>query len=261
MASDMELIFKALADPGRRKLLDRLFARNGQTLGELCESQKVSRQAVTKQLKLLEAANLVVPQWRGREKLHYLNPLPILEIADRWIGKYERGRIRVLAELKQRLEGKPTMAESRFVYVTYIRTTPQQLWEALTQPEFTRKYWVGTWQDCDWQVGSGWKLMIPDGRIGDQGQVLEIDPPRKLVLAWANVFMPELAAEGDSRLTYELEPVGESVKLTVTHEMDRPNSKLIGATSQGWPHLLASLKSLLETGESLAETRNWPQGI
>lgn len=152
------------------------------------------------------------------------------------------------------------MAESRFVYVIYIRTTPEKLWQALLEPEFTRQFWAECWQDCDWQPGSTWKLMIPDGRVGDSGKILEIDPPRRLVLSWTNEFMPELKEEGESRLTYELEQVGESVKLTVTHEMDRPGSELINQVSQGWPHLLSSLKSLLETGESLVETRKWPEG-
>ena len=148
-----------------------------------------------------------------------------------------------------------------FAYVTYIRTTAEQLWRALVEPEFTRRYWAETWQDCDWNVGSSWKLMIPDGRIGDSGQVLEIVPGKKLVLSWRNQFLPDLHAEGDSRLTYELEQQDDMVKLTVTHESDVPSSKLIQATSTGWPLILASLKSLLETGESLAATRRWPEGV
>lgn len=153
------------------------------------------------------------------------------------------------------------MASSQFVYVTYIRTTPEKLWEALIKPEFTRQFWCETVQECDWEQGSKWRIMIPDGRVADAGEVLEIDPPRKLVLSWQNEFMPELKAEGYSRLTYLLEPLEASVKLTVTHEMNKPESKLIGAVSGGWPHLLASLKSLLETGESLVETRKWPEGV
>lgn len=152
------------------------------------------------------------------------------------------------------------MASSRFVYVTYIRTTPEKLWQALIDPDFTRRYWAGTWQESTWQVGSSWRIMIPDGRVGDSGEIVEIDPPKRLVLTWRNEFKPELRAEGYSRLTYELEPLGTSVKLTILHEMDAPDSKLIGAVSQGWPHLIASLKSLLETGESLEETRRWPEG-
>ena len=153
------------------------------------------------------------------------------------------------------------MSGSRFVYVTYIRTTPEKLWQALLEPEFTRQYWLGTWQDCDWQPGSDWKLMIPDGRLADSGKVLEIEPERKLALSWHKEFEPEMRAEGFSRLTYELEQQGESVKLTVIHEIDKPHSKLIDGVSNGWPHVLSSLKSLLETGESLVETRTWPKGM
>jgi len=153
------------------------------------------------------------------------------------------------------------MAESRFVYVTYIRTTPEKLWRALIDPEFTRKYWVATWQDSEWTPGASWKIVAPDGRVTDRGQVLEIDPHRRLVLSWRNELFPEAHAEGPSHLTYELERVGESVKLTVVHEIDKPDSTLISKVSTGWPHILASLKSLLETGESLAETRAWPKGM
>jgi uncharacterized protein YndB with AHSA1/START domain len=152
------------------------------------------------------------------------------------------------------------MANSRFVYVIYIRSTPEKLWQGLIDPAFTRQYWAETWQDCAWKPGASWKLMIPDGRIGDSGEVVICEPHKKLMLTWRNDFMPELAAEGYSQLTYELEQAGESVKLTLTHEMNRPDSKLIDAVSQGWPHILSSLKSLVETGESLAETRKWPEG-
>jgi uncharacterized protein YndB with AHSA1/START domain len=153
------------------------------------------------------------------------------------------------------------MAESRFHYVTFIRTTPETLWQALIAPEFTKKFWCETWQDCDWKVGSSWKIMIPDGRVADSGEIVVFDPPRKLVLTWRNEFKPELKPEGYSRLTYELEPMGTSVKLSLTHEIDVPKSKLIEAVSGGWPHLLASLKSLLETGEPLVETTKWPEGV
>jgi uncharacterized protein YndB with AHSA1/START domain len=152
------------------------------------------------------------------------------------------------------------MASSRFVYVTYIRTTPEKLWKALMDPEFTRQYWCATWQESEWKPGASWKIVIPDGRVADSGEVLEIVPQRRLVLRWRNEFKPELRAEGDSRLTYELEQQGESVKLTIIHEIDKPDSKFIGAVSNGWPQILSSLKSLLETGESLVETRTWPKG-
>ena len=153
------------------------------------------------------------------------------------------------------------MDKSRFVYVTYIRTTPEKLWQALIEPEFTRQYWAETWQESEWKPGASWRIMIPDGRVADAGKVLEIELHKRLVLSWRNEFVPEMRAEGYSRLTYELERVGESVKLTVIHEIDVAGSKLIEATSSGWPHILASLKSLLETGESLMETRRWPEGV
>jgi uncharacterized protein YndB with AHSA1/START domain len=153
------------------------------------------------------------------------------------------------------------MADSRFVYVTYIRTTTEKLWQALIDPEFTRRYWVETWQDCEWKPGASWQLMRPDGRVADSGEVLEIEPGRRLVLSWQNQFIPECQDEGFSRLTYELEQQDEAVKLSVVHEIDKPDSKLIGMTSNGWPMILASLKSLLETGESLEATRHWPEKI
>jgi uncharacterized protein YndB with AHSA1/START domain len=153
------------------------------------------------------------------------------------------------------------MKNSRFVYVIYIRTTQLKLWDALRKPEFTRRYWVNTWQDCDWKKGSSWKLMIPDGRVGDAGEVLEIDPPKKLVLSWRNEFIPDMREEGFTRATFELETMGDTVKLTLTHESDKPQSKVIDGVSNGWPSILSSLKSLLETGESLAQTREWPKGV
>jgi uncharacterized protein YndB with AHSA1/START domain len=148
----------------------------------------------------------------------------------------------------------------KFVYVTYIRTTCEKLWRALTEPELTRQYWAGTWQESDWKVGSPWRIMIPDGRVGDSGEIVECEPYRRLVLTWRNEFMPELREEGHSRLSYLLEQQGDMVKLTLTHDIDRPQSKLIEAVSNGWPAILASVKSLLETGEPLEATRRWPAG-
>ena len=153
------------------------------------------------------------------------------------------------------------MNDSRFVYVTYIRTTPEKLWKALIDPEFTRRFWNETWQDCEWKPGATWRLMIPDGRVADAGEVVEIEAQRRLVLRWRNEFMPELREEGYSRMTYEIERKGESVKLTVIHEMERGGSKLIDAVSGGWPMILSSLKSLLETGQALEETKRWPKGM
>jgi len=142
---------------------------------------------------------------------------------------------------------------SQFVYVTYIRTTPEKLFEALTKPEFTRQYWYGISMESAWRVGSEWKMRFSDGRITDTGEVLEYDPPKRLVLKWRNEFRPELKAEGFSRCVMELEPAGDMVKLTVSHSMERDGSKLVEAVSGGWPKVLSSLKSLLETGKALPE--------
>jgi uncharacterized protein YndB with AHSA1/START domain len=139
----------------------------------------------------------------------------------------------------------------RFVYVTYIRTTPEILWDHLTKPEFTRLYWQGVSAESDWKAGASWQLRFEDGRIADTGEVVEVDRPRRLVVKWRNEFMPELTAEGYSRARFELEPIGEMVKLTITHEIDRTGSKFIQAVSNGWPIVLASLKSLIETGAAL----------
>jgi uncharacterized protein YndB with AHSA1/START domain len=153
------------------------------------------------------------------------------------------------------------MSKDRFVYVIYIRTTAEKLWEALTKAEFTRQYWVGCWQDTSWEKGAEWKLMIPDGRVAEGGEIIEIDRPRKLVLRWRNEFKPELREEGYSRCTMELAPSGDIVKLTVTHEMDKADSKFIKAVSNGWPGILSSLKSLLETGDALEATKQWPKNM
>ena len=142
-----------------------------------------------------------------------------------------------------------TTDRSSFVYVTFIRTTPEQLWEALTDPQFTREYWFGMTVECGWTKGSPWRLIFPDGGVADSGEILEIDPPRRMVIRWQNEWKPELKAEGPGRCTFELEPVGSAVKLTVTHQIDRTDSKLITAVSGGWPQVLSNLKSLLETGE------------
>ncbi len=145
---------------------------------------------------------------------------------------------------------------SHFVYVTFIRTTPSKLWEALTAPEFIRQYWFGVTVECAWKKGSPWKLVYPDGRVADAGEILEIDPPRRIVIRWQNEWNPELRAEGPSRCTFELEPTGRAVKLTITHEIDRLHSKFIHALSGGWPKVLSNLKSLLETGSIALQDRD-----
>jgi uncharacterized protein YndB with AHSA1/START domain len=148
---------------------------------------------------------------------------------------------------------------SKFVYVTYIRTTPQKLWDALTKPEFIKQYWFNMTQESEWKVGASWKMMFSDGRIADVGEVLEIDPPRRLVLKWSNEFRPELKEEGPSRCVYDLEQDGDVMKLTITHSSERDGAKVIEAVSGGWPRILSSLKSFLESGKPMPSSHNTPK--
>ena len=150
------------------------------------------------------------------------------------------------------------MKKDQFLYVTYIRTTPEKLWKALIEPEFTRQFWANTVQESEWKPGASWRIKAPGDLITDSGEVVEIEPPRRLVLKWRNEFRPELKAEGYSRLTYQLEPDGKSVKLTVIHEIEKEGSQFIQAVSNGWPHILASLKSLLETSKPLNAASEGP---
>jgi uncharacterized protein YndB with AHSA1/START domain len=151
------------------------------------------------------------------------------------------------------------MQKSKFVYVTFIRTTPEKLWRALTTPKFQRLFFFGTTQESEWRKGASWRMLKPDGSVCDSGEVLEIDPPSRLVLKWRNEFIPAMRKEGYSRMTLEIEKQGASAKLTIVHEMNKPKSKFIEGVSEGWPPILSSLKTLLETGESLEETRQWPE--
>ena len=141
------------------------------------------------------------------------------------------------------------MADSTFIYVTYIRTTPAALWRALTTSEFMAQYWLGATAEAEWRKGGPWKLVFPDGRVADQGEIVDFEPERLLAIKWRNEWSPEFKAEGWSMCTMELEPMDEAVKLTVSHTMERENAKFIGAVGGGWPRILSNLKSLLETGQ------------
>src|SRR4051812_40481821 len=272
MAANPEIddVFRALAHPSRRRLLDSLNGRNGQTLRELCAGLDMARQSVSKHLAVLEAANLVTTVRRGREKLHYLNAAPINDIGERWITGYERARVHALADLKRALEEDRIVDRPSFVYTTYIRTTPERLWQALTEPAFTRRYWA-TFQ-TDWQRGSTMTWEMAGTTIADPEQVvLESDPYRRLSYSWHTVT-PELAesldlteevrarlaAEPRSKVTFELEPFGELVKLTVVHDGFEPGSVMASMVSSGWPRILSSLKTLLETGETLPDSPEPP---
>ncbi|MEB8336022.1 ArsR/SmtB family transcription factor [Streptomyces endophyticus] len=279
----MDAIFKALADPGRRRLLDSLNERGGQTLGELCGELDMARQSVSKHLAVLEAAGLVTAVRQGREKLHYLDAAPLNAVADRWLSRYDRHRAAALDDLRTALEEEPPMSDTTpdtgpdsapdgsaatapFVHTSYIRTTPERLWEALTSPAFTRRYW-GVAFETDWKPGSPMVWLEGDGRTEDPEQVvLEADPPRRLAYTW-HTFTPawaqsvgvdeelrkRIASESRSKVSFDLEAMGETVKLTVVHDGFEPGSTVRGMIGDGWPALLSSLKTLLETGEPLPE--------
>ena len=261
----MEEVFRALADATRRKLLDSLNARNGQNLRELCAGLNMARQSVSKHLAVLEKANLVTTVPHGREKLHYLNAVPINDIAERWIGRYDQQRLAALSDLKNALEETP-MQKPEFVYTTYINTTPERLWRALTEPAFTRRYW-GLAFHTDWKVGSPMTMELEKGgvTIADPAQVvLESAPYKRLAYTW-HTFTPEwaeaygfsdeylstVASERRSKVTFDIEPVEQMAKLTVLHDGFEPGSTVFEGISAGWPRLLSDLKTLLESGDAL----------
>ena len=242
----MDDVFRALADPTRRNLLDELFEHDGQTLSALEQRLPMTRFGVMKHLRVLEDAGLVVTRRRGREKLHFLNPVPIRLVHDRWVSKYAQPWAATLSDLKQSLE-EQTMEK---VFEIYIKTTPERLWEAITNPEQRRKYNFGVGVESDWTPGSSYSSPHPQapGSLAD-GENLEVDPPRRLVQSFNALWGEDVSREGTSRVTWEIEPIEDSCRLTVTHDQlrDGANEELYG----GWPMILSGLKTLLETGETL----------
>jgi uncharacterized protein YndB with AHSA1/START domain len=239
----MDEVFKALADPTRRSLLDELFREDGQTLTSLQVRFEMTRFGVMKHLKQLEQAGLVVTRRRGREKLHFLNPVPIRLVHDRWVSKYAAPWAAALSGLKSELE--ETMEK---VFEIYIKTTPERLWEAITSSEMRSKYNFGNQIISDWTPGSDYEQRNGDFVVGT-GKNLEVDPPHRLVQSMVALWGDDVKTEGTSRITWEIEAVGDSCRLLVTHDQLREgaNSQLYG----GWPMILSGLKTLLETGELL----------
>lgn len=241
----MEDVFRALADPTRRSLLDELFRKDGQTQSALLGHLPMTRFGVMKHLRVLEEAGLVVTRRRGREKLHFLNPVPIRLVHDRWVSKFAEPRAATLSGLKHGLE---KMMER--VFEIFIKTTPERLWQAITDPEMRKVYNFGVGAYSDWKGGSryeGRTLKLPTPII--EGEVLEADPPRRLVLTFNALWSEEVKSEGTSRVTWEIEKIEDSCRLTVIHDQLREgaNEELYG----GWPMILSGLKTLLETGQKL----------
>ena len=238
-------MFRALADPTRRSLLDELFREDGQTLSALEERFSMTRFGVMKHLKQLEEAGLVVTRRRGREKLHFLNPVPIRLVHDRWVSKYAEPWVAGLSDLKQRLENPMEK-----VFEIYIKTTPERLWEAITDPDIRAKYNFGASCRSDWKPGSQLVMATPNAEfVLGEGEVLEADPPRRLVHTMVAFFSEEAKAEGSTRVSWDIEPVGDSCRLTLTHDQMREgaNNQIYG----GWPMILSGLKTWLESGELL----------
>ena len=239
----MDAVFRALGDPTRRRLLDALFKKDGQTLTALEARLPMTRFGVMKHLRILEDARLIVTRRRGREKLHFLNPVPIRLVHDRWVSKYAEPWAAGLSGLKQELE-----QPMEKIFELYIKTTPERLWDAITDPAIRAKYNFGAGARSDWTPGARVELLAGEFLLGE-GDVLEIDPPRKLVHTQLAHFSPEAEAEGFSRVTWEIEPVGDSCRLTLVHDQMRD-----GACEQlygGWPMILSGLKTWLESGELL----------
>src|SRR5918993_2545273 len=241
----MDAVFKALADPTRRGLLDELFKRDGQTLSALERGLPMTRFGVMKHLRVLEEAGLVTTRKQGREKLHFLNPVPIRLVHDRWVSKYTEGWAAGLVDLKQELE-----EQMEKVFEIYIRTTPERLWAAITDPDVRARFHFGNRIESDWSPGSAYVITNPNapGPLME-GRNLEVDPPRRLVQSQLALWGEDVAAYGTTRVTWEIEPVGDSCRLTVIHDQipAEADAQLYG----GWPMMLSGLKTWLETGQEL----------
>jgi uncharacterized protein YndB with AHSA1/START domain len=249
--------FRALADPTRRLLLDRLFEREGRTLNDLhAQVPGMTRFGVMKHLRVLEAAGLVVARRVGREKLHYINPVPVQVIYDRWVSKYMRPKAAALADLKEELERSEEMAEGpKHVYQVFIKARPEQIWDAITKPEFTARYFFGSRVQTTGEANSPIRHFAAhsDELWGDD-RILAADRPHRLVHTWRSLYEAELAAEPPSRVTWEIEaqPGGVS-RLTVIHDQLEQSPKTAASVSGGWMFVISGLKTLLETGKPLSE--------
>jgi uncharacterized protein YndB with AHSA1/START domain len=241
----MDAVFKALSDPTRRGLLDELFERDGQSLSSLEQRVSMTRFGVMKHLKVLEEAGLITTKRRGREKLHFRNPVPIRLVHDRWVSKYAEPWAATLTQLKRTLEED----QMEKVFEIYIKTTPERLWEAITDSDMRRSYSFGVGIASDWTPGSGYVSSAQGGFEIASGENLEVDPPHRLVQSFSALWSDDVKAEGTSRVTWDIEPVGDSCRLTVTHDELREGAH--GEVYGGWPQILSGLKTLLETGESL----------
>jgi uncharacterized protein YndB with AHSA1/START domain/DNA-binding transcriptional ArsR family regulator len=253
-----DALFRALADPSRRLLLDRLYERDGQTLGELVgELPQMTRIAVMKHLRVLEQAGVVVSHRSGRKRLHYLNPVPIRRLHDRWLDKFRTRAADVLLALQAFME-EPTMgtdAEAadrpRYVAQIFIRASPEEVWRAITESEFTLRYYYQSTVESDWSPGSAYRYAIA-GNDAILGTNLEVEPPRRLVQTFDARWDEQVAADAPSRLTWEIEEIAPGVsKVTTIHDQFPSRTATFEQVAGGMPFILSALKSLLETGQPL----------
>ena len=258
---DDEAAFRALADANRRILLDRLFKHDGQALGELeAALPGMTRFGVMKHLRVLEAASLVTTRRAGRRKLHYLNPVPIRLIHDRWISKYAEPWVGGMTALKKQLEAA-TVNAPMHVYEIYIRATPERIWQALTDSELVKRYYFGSVIESDFQPGSPIIYKQPDtGRIDIEGEVIEADPPRRLVHTFAVRWDADVN-DAPTRVVWEITQMGEACRLSVTHDGFTSENATFESTKGGWPIILSGLKTLLETGGELEITNPEPAEV
>lgn len=246
----MAPIFRSVADPSRRLLLDRLFERDGQTLGELCgHLPAMTRFGVMRHLGVLEEADLVTTRKEGREKWHFLNPVPIRLVHDRWISKYAAPVVGAMSALKTHLEAQ-AMVTPDHVYSVYIKAQPDRVWRAITDGVETEQYYYGTRVGSDWTPGSRITYEYPDGKIAADGEILDIDPGRRVTMSFHARWHPEIEAEGPVRMTWQVEPAGPGVtKLTVTSAGLGP--KTAHEFGGGIVHIVSGLKTYLETGAAM----------
>jgi uncharacterized protein YndB with AHSA1/START domain len=252
----MAPVFRALSDPSRRRLLDRLFERDGQTLGELCGYlPEMTRFGVMKHLDVLADAGLVSTRKVGREKRHYLNPVPIRLVHDRWISKYSEPVIGGLSALKDHLEGRSmAVLAPDHVYSIYIKATPERIWRAITDGVETEQYYYGTRVGSEWKRGARITYDYPDGSVAADGEVLEIDPPRRLTMTFHARWSPQIEAEGPVRMTWEIEPDERSgaCRLTVVTSGMQAGSQTEAEFGGGIVYIVSGLKTYLETGTPMA---------
>jgi uncharacterized protein YndB with AHSA1/START domain/DNA-binding transcriptional ArsR family regulator len=244
-------VFRALGDPTRRLLLDRLFARDGQTVGELAGGLEMTRFGAMKHLRILEAAGLIATRKVGRQKLHYLNPVPIQLIADRWVSKFAAPWASALGAMKRDLEADMIATRPTHVYEVYIRTTPDRLWRAITDGTDTARYYYGTIVDSTWRTGAPMTYRYPDGTLAAEGTVVEVDPPNRLVTTFHAVWDDETKADRPHRMTWEITPLGETCRLVVTSDDFDGETATFRSFQGGMSVILSGLKTLLETGEPL----------